>query len=136
MAFASGRYSIQSPTTKITTTTHTTTQQDQVKDTHTQTTITVLKTPDGTVKTTKIIDQVADVKTDTTKVQDKKSLDISIPPKTNTLNISALVANDFSRGLLVPTYGASVTKEILGPITIGGFGLTNGTIGVSIGLNF
>lgn len=51
-------------------------------------------------------------------------------------NVSALIANDFSHGNIVPTYGASAQKEFIGPITIGAFGLTNGTIGVSIGLDF
>ena len=36
----------------------------------------------------------------------------------------------------IPLYGISANKEFIGPITIGAFGLTNGTIGLSIGVNF
>lgn len=56
--------------------------------------------------------------------------------KSSTINVSGLVANDFSKGLLVPVYGISVSKEFLGPITVGAFGLTSGTIGLSVGINF
>lgn len=60
----------------------------------------------------------------------------SIVLKSSKLNISALIANDFSRGLLVPTYGVSIQKEFIGPLTLGAFGLTNGVVGLSVGLNF
>jgi hypothetical protein len=33
-------------------------------------------------------------------------------------------------------YGISVHREFIGPITLGAFGLTNGTVGLSIGVNF
>ena len=33
-------------------------------------------------------------------------------------------------------YGASVSKPILGPITLGAWGLNNGTVGASLGLTF
>lgn len=56
--------------------------------------------------------------------------------KSSTINVSALVANDFSRGLISPTYGVSISKEIVGPITVGLFGLTNSTVGLSLGINF
>ena len=107
-----------------------------MKDTHTEDTITTVKTPDGTVKTVEKIDEIANV--DTTAVtaeQQTKTTDV-IPPKVNTLNVSALVGNDFSKGIGFPAYGVSVTKQILGPVTVGAFGLTTGVVGISIGLNF
>jgi hypothetical protein len=85
--------------------------------------------PNGTVEST----------TTTTDKSDKLVSDVNtavVASTHSTLNISALVANDFSRGVLVPTYGVSVSKQLLGPVTVGGFGLTNGTIGISIGINF
>lgn len=50
-------------------------------------------------------------------------------------HVGALVGMDVHKGL-IPIYGASLDRRILGPVTVGGFGLTNGTIGVSIGLSF
>jgi len=79
---------------------------------------------DTTVTTT---DNSTQVKTDT---------NTAIVTKSPTLNISGLVANDFSRGILQPVYGASVSKQVMGPVTAGVFGLSNGIIGLSIGLNF
>ncbi len=52
------------------------------------------------------------------------------------LNVSALVANDFSKSQIQPIYGVSVSKEVLSNITIGVFGLTSGTLGLSVGINF
>jgi hypothetical protein len=136
-SFAVGRYSVQKPIVHTVTDVRTDVKQDQVADTHTQTTITTVKTPDGTVKTVEQINQVADTKTDTQVIADTHVDTTITPPKTNTVNISALVANNFSHGLgITPTYGVSVSKEILGPVTIGAFGLTNGVVGVSIGLSF
>ena len=51
------------------------------------------------------------------------------------MNISALVGVDLPNSLK-PLYGASFTKQFLGPISIGAWGLTNGTLGVSVGINF
>lgn len=135
ISFVVGRFSAQKPEIKTAISAQTTTKQGRVKDTHIKTTVTIVKTPDGTVKTIKIIDQVEDIKTDTTSSKIINKITDVIPSKINVLNVSALIANDFSRGIFVPTYGISVNKEILGPITVGAFGLTNGVVGASIGLN-
>ena len=34
------------------------------------------------------------------------------------------------------TYGGVVTYRILGPITVGGMGLANGTVGAILGISF
>ncbi len=90
---------------------------------HTTTTIVTVKKPDGTTTTTEKID--SKTKTNT----------VIVPPRPK-LNVSVLVANDFSKNSLQPLYGVSISKEVLGPVTAGAFALTNGTIGVSIGINF
>lgn len=131
--FALGRYSVnQTPAVRNIADSKTNKDINKDKDTHTITTIT--KKPDGTI--TETID-----KTTETKSQEKDQIvshvDQTItPPKQSKLNISVLGASDFSRGLLIPTYGLSVSKEVLGPVTIGAFGLMNGVVGISIGLDF
>ncbi len=90
---------------------------------HTTTTIVTVKKPDGTTTTTEKID--SKTKTNT----------VVVPPRPK-LNVSVLVANDFSKNSVQPLYGVSISKEVLGPVTAGAFALTNGTIGVSIGVNF
>lgn len=132
-AFAIGRYSVQSPAVKKTTETSTDKSKDQERDTHKQTTTIVEDGPSCKKTTTTVtedtstkkhVDDRSDVKTDVTIT----------PSKRDTLNVSALVGLDIRQKSA--TYGVSVNKEIIGPITMGAFGLTNGTIGVSIGLNF
>lgn len=95
---------------------------------HTKTVITTVKKPDGTVTTVETVDSKTKAKTEATA-----SLET---PKKQLTNISALVGNDFSKSPIIPLYGISIQREIVGPLTVGAFGLTNGTIGVSIGLNF
>lgn len=86
----------------------------------------------GGKKTTTITENTT---TDTKKVTDTQKDIVVTAPKSSIINISALAGLDTGRGF-VPTYGISASKELIGPITVGAFGLTNGTIGVSVGLNF
>lgn len=93
---------------------------------HTKTIIVTVKEPNGTEKTTTTIDSE-------TKSQTNTSMKIA---KSNKTNISLLASNDFSNSLIKPVYGLSASRELIGPITVGVFGLTNKTIGISIGINF
>ncbi len=85
-----------------------------------------VKEPNGAVDTTiTTTDHTSQIDTKTNTV-------VQAAPK---WNVSGLVANDF-RSVLKPVYGASVSKEVLGPITIGLWGLSSATVGVSVGVNF
>jgi hypothetical protein len=56
--------------------------------------------------------------------------------KKQSLNVHAMGGLDItnpSNGFIV---GAHVSKQLLGPISFGLFGLTNGTAGISLGLSF
>lgn len=127
VAFASGRYTAKAP--DVAEAIKAVTQDNTHQDVHT--TKVIVQTPDGTVKTT----ETTDTQTQTVeKIATQESEKITSPK--STLNISALVAEDFSKGTLTPIYGVSVSKEFSGPVTVGLFGLTNGTLGVSLGINF
>lgn len=93
----------------------------------TRTVIKTIKDKAGREKTVTTIDSKTDV---VVKKQE------NMTTKSSKTNISALIGNDFSKRLSQPIYGVSVSREYWGAITIGGFGLTNGVVGVSIGLNF
>lgn len=106
----------------------TTTKTEAKETNHTKTVITTVKKPDGTVTTVEQIDSQTKSKVDTiAKISDARK---------QLTNISLLVGNDFSKSGIIPLYGLSVSRELLGPVTVGAFGLTNGTLGVSIGINF
>ncbi len=83
--------------------------------------VTVIKRPDGTVEKV-ITDKSKIITEDSTKQNIGRSK----------VNLSALVGTDFTS----PAYGLHVSKEFLGPITLGAWGLTNKTVGLSVGLNF
>jgi lipopolysaccharide export LptBFGC system permease protein LptF len=136
VTFAAGRWSASQVSIK---TTQMVTQNDQkaeVKDTHTKTTITETKQPTGVDTTITVIDQVQDDKTAEKDNSISNTQTTITPTSKSKLNISILGAEDFSKGFTQPTYGLSVNKEVLGPVTVGAFGLMNGTVGISVGLDF
>jgi hypothetical protein len=131
--FAFGSWSVKSTTDVKTTTQQSNATQD--KNSHTRITVTDVRTKDGTETKTVVADRVSnDVSIDTTSMQTQQTHVTT--GKTSTVNISLLGAEDFAQGFIKPTYGLSVSKEILGPVTVGAFGFMNGTVGVSIGLDF
>lgn len=134
-SFAVGRYSVSQPpaVTKVDDI-----KKDIIKDVdsdkHKETTTVIEKDPDGKTKTTTTVTEDTTTKkhVDTTI---EKHEDLTITPTIrDTLNVSALIGADFRQK--DPVYGVSVTKQFLGPVTIGIFGLTNYTVGLSVGLNF
>lgn len=135
--FAAGRYSVQAPKTVVTENTKINDQTQTDKNAHTVTTITTKKDTSGqeTTTTTIVKDTTSSTKQSET-VTDDKRVEIT-PVKRNTLNVSTLIGLDIGTIYRpVPIYGVQVTKEVLGPVTAGVFGLTSGTIGISLGLNF
>lgn len=133
-AFILGRHSVQVPEVKTTVDTTKDVKKDLTQDTQTHQVSVTEKTPDGTTKTTTTIDTSTVKKVDTITDTDTHITQDVIPPKIDTLNVSILVGLDVSRQ--TPVYGASITKQVLGPITVGAFGLTNGSVGGSIGISF
>jgi len=125
-AFATGRYTVK-PIEVVKHETEETTKKEET-DTHTE--IVETKQPDGSTKKVTTIDRSS-----RTDYATKKETETKTTNKVQKTNISALVSvNIKERNALI--YGISVTREILGPVTVGVFGLTNGTVGASIGINF
>lgn len=115
------------------------------KDLHKETTTVETKTPDGTVTT--VTKTTEDTKTDTksksTETDQKTVQSDTVKEVTRegahiSLAFLAGAPVSLSHGisLQAPMYGGSVTKDILGPIQAGAWGLSSGTFGVSLGLKF
>lgn len=132
IAFATGRYTVgQKIVTVEVDKVVTDVQKDKDTKTHSTTIITEKPTGEKTTVTTTDSETIAKSEK---HVEDDKSISKTVTTKSGSLNISALAGIDYR--IKQPVYGASVTKEILGPITIGLFGITNGTFGASVGINF
>lgn len=58
----------------------------------------------------------------------------TIPAPRTTLLITGMAGLDLRSRDLV--YGAAVQRQLLGPVWIGAYGLTNGTVGMSVSLSF
>lgn len=134
--FAAGRYSVPEKVkieTKIVEV-----EKKVVEDkkaTHKTTKIITIQKPDGTKETDET--DVEDTKTDD-KTHDDTKTDSDVVKEvikgSDKVTISALLGVDLRLG--TPIYGGAITKPILGPITLGIFGLSNASIGGSVGLTF
>lgn len=99
--------------------------------------------PDGTVtKTREFIDKSTVVKDDQTNTNSQTNSTTNSTTQTTTINSSGykgstklLVARNLNN-LSEDIYGLEVDKKLLGPITVGAFGLTDKTLGLALGLNF
>jgi len=125
VAFAVGRYSV----TQTTTTKQAEVHVDLDKRTHTETVIT--KAPDGTTTEHTVTDTTLSKDT-TKKVAEASKTEAKSGSK---LNISLLVGQDFTT-VKQPAYGISVSRELIGPVTLGLWGMNNGAVGLSLGVNF
>ncbi len=132
-SFAVGRYSVQSPAITKETDTAKDSKKDTEKNTHKETTTIVEEGPSCKKTTTTVTEDTSTKKRTDTQLETHENTTIT-PPKVNTLNVSALAGLDIHQKSAI--YGVALTKEIIGPVTAGAYGLTNGTIGVSLGLNF
>lgn len=125
-AYAVGRWA--SPEKVIT---KTVTVEVEKKQEKTNTVIVKVTKPDGTVTET----TTTNTETNTeTKTKDKS--ETIVQNKKQSLHISALAGLDVTNPAGGFVFGAHVSKQILGPVSIGLFGLTNKTVGASIGLSF
>lgn len=133
LAFVAGRY-----TNQVTETSHSqvTSNEDKnvQKDTHDKVITTITEKPDGekqtTITETKDVISVTQDDKHSVSVVDTSKITGSSPKTT----VSALAAIDIHTKL--PTYGASISHELIGPISVGVFGLTSGVAGVSLGITF
>lgn len=145
VAFASGRY--LTPTKTITETRIVEVEKKsgskntdkEVKKTKTTTTTVVIR-PDGTREETTVV--VEGYESDTSSKEKEKSETSKsdenrkeVIKTVGRTRISALAGfTPFS--ITAPVYGAHVSSQLLGPISVGAFGLTSGVVGVSLGLDF
>lgn len=94
--------------------------------------VTVRENPDGSKETTIVTDTTTNSQTNT-NASNQTTEEIK---KGKKLNVSLLAGTSPSLNLTELVYGASISKELVGPVTVGAWALTNKSIGLSVGLNF
>jgi len=109
------------------------TQKDSQTDTKTHDVIITIEKPDGSKQITETKDTTSEHKSDTKQTVDTVFQPI---PKSKAVNVSVLIGEQTPHLFNTPTYGISVTKPVLGGFTVGAFGMTNGMLGVSLGMDF
>jgi hypothetical protein len=113
----------------------------QDKDLHKETTTTTVKNKDGSEETKTTV--IEDTKTDTSR-KDSDSVATSttqtkeVTRGSSPVTISLLAGASLTQGLGPSTlvWGGAITHPVLGPITIGLWGLTSKEFGASLGLTF
>lgn len=128
-SYAAGRYSVE-----VDKTVATSTDSEHIREViQVHTVTTTSKEPNGQQTSTTTTDSTAKIKQQDTKTQEVTT---TTPVQSKGLNVSIMVAPT-SLDLRSPlTYGIVVTKQIIGPLTVGAFGLTNSTVGLTVGVNF
>lgn len=123
VSFFYGRYTAKPPTFS-----ETDQQQTRALE-HTHTTIyTPQYLPSGLV-----VDMITNIDRTVKSTQNEtKAITKQAAP---TINLALLAGYNYRdpSGL---TYGLAVSKQVAGPVTAGLFGFDNGTVGVSVGINF
>lgn len=109
------------------------------KERHKKTVVVEVDKPDGTREKTITTTDDTSNKRNTNLAETEKEQKFTdnkkeVTSASDKVTLSALAGASLTGGGLV--YGASVTKPVLGPISIGLWGLTNSTIGGSLGLTF
>lgn len=109
---------------------------------------TIVKKPDGTVITTKTwIDKTVVSREDdkgndsTTNSSTNTTTDTVTVYDTNQYSLQLMIGKNFGNAdSFIPgsefVYGAQLNKKFIGPVSMGVFGLTDKTFGVSVGLVF
>lgn len=146
VAFGFGRFSAP---TKVIKEVETKIVEVKVEDTKTDTSrnrrvekiITETTRPDGTkVVETRIVDasqteRSTEKETATNRTESSRNLEV-VERDSGSTSISVLAALGKDSSFTTPIYGAHAQRRILGPISVGVFGLTTGVVGASLGLQF
>lgn len=140
IAFGFGRFSATSPPSiKTAEVLKTDTQVKDNKDIKTHTVTITEKEPDGVQRTTTTTDtSTVDKETEIQDVQEQKTTEVQnkVRPRNN---ISLIAAQ--SLDIFIPRYGIMASREVLGPVTIGAFGMATASgsgavLGISVGIDF
>lgn len=144
VSFAAGRWAtpvkvrVETKTVEVERKT-TDTKSDLDLNKHKETVTTTSKRPDGTVETTTKTteDTHANRSSDQqTTDQTRKTASVTKETTYSTSKVTISALGGISvHDMATPIYGASVTKPVMGPITLGAFGFTNGTFGLSVGIS-
>lgn len=132
VSFAAGRYSVPK---KIVETETKVVDESKVidKDVKKVTKTKTTTNKDGTTSTeTEIVEERKTKVKQDTKLDESKHKEIVAGG--STLNVSLLAGTSLNS--ISPIYGIAATKQVLGPISVGAWGLHNKTVGLSIGLAF
>lgn len=116
------------------------TSKQRITDEDKKTTILEVVRPDGTKVTKKVIE--SDKKTDTKVAQtvdsksEMESKETKIIENSRRVSVSVIAGPNFFDLKQPIVFGGHVSRPFLGPITLGIWGLSSGTGGASVGLQF
>lgn len=116
-----------------------TTDSDTNRNKHLKTTVTETDSPDGTKTKTTVttVDTDTEKKTHSTDDIAKTSDTVKETDKGAKVTLAALAGASLSLSGSSPLiYGGIIAKPVLGPITLGVWGLSNATGGLALGVTF
>lgn len=134
VSFASGRFLMPAKVVTVVKTVEVEKKTAEA-DKHKETTVVEIVNKDGSKETTtKTVEDNKKTSTDDKAIATESTK--TVTKGGSRLSIYALGGVDLNNFAGGPLYGAHVSKDILGPISIGLFGLSSGVAGASIGISF
>ncbi len=138
--FAPGKVKIETKTVEVIKEVKVEAKTEKKKKDKTYTKVVTTHTDGTTTSTSTIVEKdrstsgdITSVNTDTTIKRDETK---EVTKSSSRLNLSALAGVNVLNPSSGMVYGGSLTKDVLGHITIGAFGLSNGLSGLSLGVSF
>lgn len=108
------------------------TQTNDVIHDHIHTVVVTVTKPDGTKTTTSTTDNGTVIDNKSNTIASNSTTITNSKPQWKVAGLAGLDIHN----LASPVYGAQVEKRLLGPISVGIWGLTNATAGISASLEF
>lgn len=143
--FAFGRWSapekirIEKETLKVDVEKTDTTTRIKVDENKRITEVEIVK-PDGTVIKKKTVDIGNSSETNNQNSTEKNKTELTketkVVERNGRITLSMIAGLEISNLKGPVAFGGHITKPIFGPITLGAFGLSNGMVGLSLGLQF
>lgn len=134
-AFASGRF-LTPEKVRIETKIVEVEKKVKVKDKKKDTTIIEITRPDGTKEKKTVITEDTKTKTDQERKTDAVQT-VERSRQAGRTSVSILAGGTLASGFTAPVvFGVHASRAVLGPVSVGVFGLSNGTLGGSLGVSF
>lgn len=139
VSFAAGRYTVSRSVEKV---------EEKIVDkkidikedtkSNLKTTTVTVKLPTGEERTTTVTEVNTEEHKEVAKTETDKTVTktVEVTGGKTPLTLSGMASIAPFKGDFLPVYGLLVQKQVMGPVSVGLWGSTNGVVGITVGVSF